>query len=298
MNETRRPSFDLIGTSSAQNVGGDTALSGGSGTLSPHLRKAFDEAMTARIAAMTARIEDEAWDEPCIRVPLWVCHLGVSRVQQLVLGRVFTIQTSCKDGKEQGYRRSLGGGAEELNVDRSTFRRSVRDLVRRGYLKKEQKDRRSTPNYTVDVLKCYETAIDNGFTPRFNVNRADRSALAQAAMQEWYSHVPLWACRTGITAREQIILGRIMGFQKHRKGSEHVAAFHMSLASAAKELGIKYKDDLWRTIRSLMEKGFVEASRNGDHAPTTYRVKVAEAYEAALANGYEPLNRANDRNRR
>lgn len=301
MNETRRPSFDLIGTSSAQNVGSGSGLPSisdppdSSATLPPYLQEAFD---TARRTS----IEAEAWNEPCSRVPLWAIYLEkrpgkrLSRTQQIILGRVLKIQTSGKDDRERGYRISLNAAAKEFGIEHSTFRRAIRELVKAGHLKKQQEGKQSIPSYTVDVLKCYKEAIANGFTPRSgsDIDFSDPESIVQAAMSERYCRVPLWAIYLDITPREQVVFGRIMGFQV-RHGDRPSAEYRLSLASAAREFGFKSLGDLWGVIHSLVKKGIVEALTNGKNKPTTYRVKVAEAYEAALANGYEPVNRKNDK---
>lgn len=99
------------------------------------------------------------------RVPLWTMYLPISRLQQIIIGRIYSFQcTKNKDGSQAEYRMSLANGAKELRVyDRIEMLRELNGLLELGFITKRSNGPRTPATYLVDEVVCMTEARRNGY---------------------------------------------------------------------------------------------------------------------------------------
>lgn len=108
----------------------------------------------------------KARDTAFCRVPLWAFHLGLTRREQIVLGRIYSFQcTGSSDGKKHGLRMSLSSIAKELDMsDRRDALRVLDSLVTKGFVVKKSNGPKRPFTYFVDEVACLKAAIKNGYS--------------------------------------------------------------------------------------------------------------------------------------
>ena len=95
-----------------------------------------------------------------------------------------------------------------------------------------------------------------------------------------------WICNMPIKPRQMMILARIYSFQA--SGLE----CHMTLAALGADTGIRVKQNLINALTELVDAGYLFKRSNGNSKPRTYIVDVPRCMDAAIANGWEPLERS------
>lgn len=119
--------------------------------------------------SVSAQARDEmisaARNAPFARVPLWLMYLPIGRLQQLIIGRIYSFQcTSNRDGSQAEYRMSLAKGASELRVyDRVEMLRELNALMKLGFITKRSNGPRTPATYLVDEVVCMTEARRNGY---------------------------------------------------------------------------------------------------------------------------------------
>lgn len=129
--------------------------------------KGADEIKKALAKGQREKAEKLAFKAPFARVPTWAFALkreGVSRVQQIILGRVFSFQFTGGDAAGDGeFRMSMANGGEALGMKRNNLNRELNKLCKLGFLEKRANEAGRPFSYTVNIPLCIEKARQNGW---------------------------------------------------------------------------------------------------------------------------------------
>ena len=129
--------------------------------------KGADEITKALARGQREKAEKLALKAPFARIPTWAFALkgaGVSRNQQIVLGRVFSFQFTGGAAAGGGeFRMSMANGGEALGMKRNNLNRELNKLCKLGFLEKRANEAGRPFSYTVNIPLCIEKARENGW---------------------------------------------------------------------------------------------------------------------------------------
>ena len=115
-----------------------------------------------------------------IVIPSWIAYMPITRRKQLILGRIWSFQAVQKD-----CRLSLSGLANAAKLDRKNVKHDLTELVRDQYLTKIVNGVRKPATYSLDVPRCMEAAIANGWEP---VRHTVKGGGKETAQQDGEQH--------------------------------------------------------------------------------------------------------------
>ncbi len=104
--------------------------------------------------------EATALNESFIVMPLWIHALDIGPVSKVILAEVFSFHR-----KGRPHHKSLTVWAEELHTRRNNLSTQVSDLVKKGYLVKTDNGQSKTADLSVNLCRCIEHAMANGYRP-------------------------------------------------------------------------------------------------------------------------------------
>lgn len=105
-------------------------------------------------------LKELAMADPTIVIPRWIAYMPITRRKQLILGRIWSFQAVQMD-----CRLSLSGLANAAKLDRKNVKHDLTELVRDQYLTKIVNGVRKPATYSLDVPRCMEAALANGWEP-------------------------------------------------------------------------------------------------------------------------------------
>ena len=113
--------------------------------------------------------------------PSWISHMPIPRRKQDVLGRIWSFQANGKD-----CRLSIASLAAAVKTERRAAQHDLADLVKDQYLTKIVNGPRIPSTYLLDVPRCMEAAIANGWKPL--ERSAAKSDGKETAQQDGEQH--------------------------------------------------------------------------------------------------------------
>ena len=141
-------------------------------------RRAYDDAMRLPVGqrdlllaqaqqasiARRSELQAQAKVEPRGWLANWMCNMPITPRQMMILARIYSYQVSDKPGKE--FQLSISALGDDIGMrDRSNLIKHLHELVAAGYLLKYSNGNNQPYTYLLDVPRCLEAAMANGWEP-------------------------------------------------------------------------------------------------------------------------------------